>query len=164
MGDAATIAKDASDRFKVQPSNYLGEQFEAFRENQYAEALANPTQYYKKRAAVMARIKGKMVDELYSNIFLMLTEGDPTIVDNGGNGNTFIPNYPAQDANNVALKIFKNILSQLNEVVNILLPNDYRLVAARNLESHASHPHVVHDNIAPLKSTLGGSSTAGESK
>jgi hypothetical protein len=119
----------ADERYKVDTDNYLSYDYDEYRNSLYALALTKPSEYFKLRASIMKAVKTKAVGNIYENFYNVLSKG---IVNNnqmleevrvGG------PAYPQQLVNKIALKAAKTLDIILNDVIEIILPQDYKTLA-----------------------------------
>ena len=132
--------------FKINPADYLGSDYEAFKTDMLELAISKPSQYFKLRKFILKRVKTQAVKEQYNIYYSLLTQGlahiaigdlgqGVTAVAKGGNiaADTavadFAPNMPKQLVNEFALKAAKTIEAIADEAVEMLLPMNYRKIA-----------------------------------
>lgn len=122
----------STDRFAVTPSNYLGFEYEEYKNDLYALALSKPSEYFKLRKEVVKSVKTDAVGDIYKTFTRILSEGQNAtgnrdiIVENG---NTHRPKYPAQEISKIALKAARTLDDILEDVIDIILPNDFKQLA-----------------------------------
>ena len=118
-------------RFAVTPSNYLGFEYEEYKNDLYSLALSKPSEYFKLRKAVVKSVKTDAVGDIYDTFTKILSEGksnDGTdiIIENG---NTHRPKFPAQEISKIALKAARTLDDILEDVIDIILPSDFKQLA-----------------------------------
>ena len=119
-----------AERFKIDTNDYLSYNYEAYRNNLYALALTKPSEYFTLRSRVLAAVKQKAVGNIYENFYNVLSKG---IVEGQGPMLEEIrlggPSYPQQLVTQIALKAARTLDDILNEVIEIILPQDYKTLA-----------------------------------
>ena len=118
-------------RFAVTPSNYLGFEYEEYKNDLYSLALSKPSEYFKLRKAVVKSVKTDAVGDIYDIFTKILSEGKSN---NGAdiiieNGNTHRPKFPAQEISKIALKAARTLDDILEDVIDIILPSDFKQLA-----------------------------------
>lgn len=118
-------------RFAVTPSNYLGFEYEEYKNDLYSLALSKPSEYFKLRKAVVKSVKTDAVGDIYDTFTKILSEGKSN---NGAdiiieNGNTHRPKFPAQEISKIALKAARTLDDILEDVIDIILPSDFKQLA-----------------------------------
>ena len=121
----------STDRFAVTPSNYLGFEYEEYKNDLYALALSKPSEYFKLRKEVVKAVKTDAVGNIYDTFTKVLSEGkklngQDIIVENG---NTHRPKYPSQEISKISLKAARTLDDILEDVIDIILPNDFKQLA-----------------------------------
>ena len=97
----------AETNFKLDTADYLSIKHSAFRDDMLALALSKPSEYFTLRKNVLAAVKRKAVQNIYSVYYELLTEGkdgsDSKLLTGpfaaGLAAETitaFVPNYPKQ--------------------------------------------------------------------
>ena len=128
----------ATNTFNIDTGDYLGIKYESFKDEMLALALAEPSEYFKLRKAVLQRVKQQAVEDqfrIYYNLLTAGTDKDGREVIPGGAGvkaetvAKFKPNYPKQLTSQFALGAAKTIDKIAEEVVEILLPKDYKSIS-----------------------------------
>ena len=124
-------------RFEVDTNDYLGFKYEAYRNEMYAIALATPSDYFKIRKEVLGKVKNEAIKDIYTSFYKILSLGE----DQGSNkiikpatGAPLIPGFPQQEVSKIALKAARTLDALLDEVINIILPADYKKLATSRLE------------------------------
>jgi hypothetical protein len=123
-----------ANNFKVDPASFLGLDYAEYKNNIYAKALSEPSEYFKLRKAVLKKVKTDAVTDLYTTFYNLLTDG----TDKGGQAIEGLtdppPHYPSQKVSEFALSAAKTLDDILNECIEIILPIDYKDLASRRLE------------------------------
>ena len=128
--------------FKINPADYLGSDYEAFKTDMLEVAISKPSVYFNLRKTILKRIKTQAVQDQYNIYYKLLTEGK-TYVKTGELGadqplsggvvglddTVFVPCMPKQLVNEFALKAAKTIEAIADEAVEMLLPMNYRKIA-----------------------------------
>ena len=92
-------------------------------------AISKPSDYYKMRAELLARVKKKVVKDVYDAYYKLLTS-EPI---GKFNGQDLIPHYPTQKASKFALEASATTNAILNKALEIVLPIDYSNIANQKL-------------------------------
>ena len=128
----------ATNTFNIDTGDYLGIKYESFKDEMLALALAEPSEYFKLRKAVLQRVKQQAVEDQFRIYYNLLTagtskEGADIIRDGAGvkpeTAAKFKPNYPKQLTSQFALGAAKTIDKIAEEAVEILLPKDYKSIS-----------------------------------
>ncbi len=145
---------DTDFNFKINPADYLGSDYEAFKTDMLELAISSPKDYFALRKIVLKRVKTQAVQDQYNIYYSLLTagvayneikEGGTATVAAGKNisgldGGNFIPKMPKQLVNEFALKAAKTIEATADEAVEMLLPMNYRKIAeGREISKTASN-------------------------
>ena len=115
--------------FEINTDDYLGFEYEEYLNNVNAMAISKPSEYYKMRAEVLAEVKKKVVKEVYTAYYTLLT----TKVMGRFNGADFVPHYPTQKASRFALEASATTNAILNTALEIVLPVNYTDIANQKL-------------------------------
>lgn len=121
-----------SDIFRLSTSNVLGFDYENYISKITSFAMSSPSQYYDMRRQVLKEVKHSAVANLYNIIFEILSKGKVggnTAIQNLGSGD-FVPNYPSPKINDICLKIAAVLASELDQVVEIILPHSFDKLSA----------------------------------
>lgn len=116
----------ADQNFKVDPSNFIGIQYQEYRNEMYAKALATPSAYFDLRKKVVKSVKEDAVKDLYIRFYNLLTEGTDA---NGGQIMDEPPHYPAQKVGDFCLEAAATLNGILDKLVEIILPADFKALA-----------------------------------
>ena len=130
----------AETNFKLDTADYLSIKHSAFRHDMLALALSKPSEYFTLRKNVLAAVKRKAVQNIYSVYYELLTEGKDGSDSKLLTGpfaaglaretiDQFVPNYPKQKVNEFALGASETIDKIAEEAVEILLPRGYEDIA-----------------------------------
>ena len=151
---------DTDFNFKINPADYLGSDYEAFKTDMLELAISKPSEYFKLRKIILKRIKTQAVQDQYNIYYKMLTEGKTYTAIGDGTGEglslakdknlagglgadieaAFVPSMPKQLVNEFALKAAKTIEAIADEAVEMLLPMNYRKIAeGREISKTASN-------------------------
>jgi len=138
--------------FKINPADYLGSDYEAFKTDMLELAISKPSDYFALRKTVLKRVKTQAVQDQYNIYYSLLTagvaynsikEGTTEVVPKNANISgleIFVPKMPKQLVNEFALKAAKTIESIADEAVEMLLPMNYRKIAeGREISKTASN-------------------------
>ena len=131
----------ATTQFRIPVNDYLGHNYNAFRDRLFAMAISNPSDYFKMREAIVKDVKTKAVKDLYNVLYDTLTEGTTgggRSVDKGGVSFEFKPALPPQSANELCLGAAKTLDKILDDVLDIIIPIDYHSIASKRLEMKGS--------------------------
>ena len=128
--------KKPTTNFKIDTSDYLGMNHEAYKTKLFQLALTHPDDYFKLRELVLERVKKNAVSNQYDVFYNLLSEGKtsnnspivPEFVD------LFQPCVPLQETNQFALKASKTIDAICEEAVELLIPMDYKEIAEKRLK------------------------------
>ena len=129
---------DRTNDFKIDTGDYLGIKYESFKDEMLALALAEPSEYFKLRKAVLQTVKQQAVEDQFKIYYNLLTAGkDKTGGDilRGGAGVRedtalkFAPNYSKQLTSQFALGAANTLDKIAEEAVEILLPKDYKSIS-----------------------------------
>jgi len=127
-----------SNDFKIDTGDYLGIKYESFKDEMLALALAEPSEYFKLRKAVLQTVKQQAVEDQFRIYYNLLTagkdkEGNDIIPRSAGirdeTAAKFAPNYPKQLTSQFTLGAAKTIDKIAEESVEILLPKDYKSIS-----------------------------------
>jgi hypothetical protein len=123
--------------FKIDPSDYLSIDYEAYRDDMLELALSQPAQYFQLRKAVLKAVKKQACIDQYKIYYNLLTGGlksdGATSIFAGGDAPAaqalFKPKYPKQLVNQFALGAAKTIDKISEDAVELVLPRDYKSIA-----------------------------------
>ena len=128
----------STNTFNIDTGDYLGIKYESFKDEMLALALAEPSEYFKLRKAVLQKVKQQAVEDQFKIYYNLLTTGTDKAggqILTGGAGirgdtaDKFVPNYPKQLTSQFALGAAKTIDKIAEEAVEILLPKDYKSIS-----------------------------------
>ena len=123
--------------FKINTSDYLGIEHEAYKTRLFQLALTKPDDYFKLREEVLEKVKRDAVEIQYEVYYNLLSEGtDSTggpIVSTPYQA-IFKPCVPLQETNQFALKASKTIDAICEEAIEMLIPMDYKEIAEKRLK------------------------------
>ena len=128
--------------FELDTSDVLGSNFRAFTSRIKGLSLTNSSEYFAARASLSKSLCDDIVSNLYKTVFKALTlgnkiNGDPiyrgTVVIGGAGGNAIVPSYPSQKVNILAMRLCEKLESELQEILNILMPISFSTVAEQSL-------------------------------
>jgi glutamate synthase domain-containing protein 2 len=138
--------------FKINPADYLGSDYEAFKTDMLELAISKPSDYFNLRKTILKRVKTQAVQDQYNIYYSLLTSGlsynsisigGTEVVPKGANiagVAAFEPKMPKQLVNEFALKAAKTIEAIADEAVEMLLPMNYRKIAeGREISKTASN-------------------------
>ena len=100
-----------------------------------ALALTKPGEYFTLRQQVQKKVKEDAVAQVYKTVFNVLTLGKNSIsqpIGLLGTGN-YIPGYPSQKVNNIAIQGARIMAEFLDSVCDIILPGDFETLASSKM-------------------------------
>ena len=132
----------SSNKFELNTDDVLGYAFQEYISSIRGLAISNPKEYYALRSEVMRTIKRQAVGNLYKSIFNALSlgcdvNGQTIQAPNGsitlGRG-VYIPQYPSQKVNDMAIRIASVLGEELNKIIDLLLPDEFESIASKKLQ------------------------------
>jgi len=121
--------------FRIDANQYLGHSFESYRDYLFSLAISDPSKYFKIREAVVTHVKREAVKNLYQTLFNTLIYGKKT-----GPTGAWIsqdlqkePQVPSAKVNEICLSAAKTLDHILDEVLDLIVPLDYKTIATRRL-------------------------------
>lgn len=128
--------------FKVEPNNYLGQDYADHCSRCYSLALSDPKSFYSARANVTQALKRKVVKDFYDKIYSVLSTGQidsnyvyGTAITNADAAANYQVKYPTQKINEIALSFAATIDKMLDEIANIILPDKINRVVEEKLSN-----------------------------
>jgi hypothetical protein len=125
----------ANQNFKLDTSNYIGFEYKKYLTNARALALTEPTKYAKLRNVIISKLTDQLSKDWYNRTYEILSAGTLGGSDLGvtaeGLGN---PSYPAQELAKLALSHTQTIVDMMDEIVDLLIPEDYLATAIHQME------------------------------
>ena len=127
--------------FKLDTSNYIGFQYKTYLNQMKAIALTEPSKYAEMRNEIVNELADKLSKEWYDRTYEILTDGT---IDKGKSLGTeytkrgLKPSYPAQELAKLALSHTQTIVDMMDEIVDILVPENYLATAMHQLEAKRS--------------------------
>jgi hypothetical protein len=129
--------------FKLDTSDYLGHEYEEFKQSLMELALSEPKKYFELRKNVMRAVKVQAVKDVYDTYYNMLTEGlnkagDRRLLSAPGGAilpsdgyiqGGFKPHISKQKVNEFALQAAKTLDDIAEKAVEMIIPADYRTIA-----------------------------------
>lgn len=114
--------------FKVNPNNYLSNDYNDHCSKCYSLALSDPKTFYNARSAVTKNLKRDIVKAFYDKIYLTLSKAETSagvsVYYGGGISSTEYPvNYPTQKINEIALSFAATLDKMLDDIASIVLPD-----------------------------------------
>jgi hypothetical protein len=119
--------------FEINTDDYMGFEFEEYLNAINAMAISKPAEYYQMRALVLKNVKKKVIKEVYTAYYTLLT----TQVVGTFNGQDLIPNYPTQKASKFALEASATTGAIINKALEIVIPIDFTNIAHSKLMQKA---------------------------
>jgi hypothetical protein len=117
--------------FRINPSNYLGNDHQQYQNDMYAIALSQPEKYFRLRRQVLQRLKTDAIGDVYTKFYDFLVEGDIGGT-NALEGNK--PCYPKQKVSELALSAANTLDKILDHIIEIVLPIDYKDISLKRLQ------------------------------
>lgn len=124
-----------SNKFELDTNDVLGLNYSAYVDNMRALALTKPGEYFTLRQQVQKKVKEDAVAQVYKTVFNVLTLGKNSIsqpIGLLGTGN-YIPGYPSQKVNNIAIQGARIMAEFLDSVCDIILPGDFETLASSKM-------------------------------
>ena len=122
-----------SNEYKVNPSNFLGIEHSAYKNEILALALSEPSKYYQLRKIVVSSMKTGFVTQAYDSFYNLLSEGKSPDNNSAANGaasaDLFVPNLPKQEINQFALRAAKTLDAMVEEAIELVLPANHLTIA-----------------------------------
>ena len=128
--------------FELNTSDVLGSNFRSFTSKIKGLSLTNSSEYFAVRASLSKSLCDDIVSNLYKTVFKALTLGNKVdgttlyrgaVVIGGTGGTSIVPGYPSQKANLIAMRLCEMLESELQEILNILMPISFSTVAEQAL-------------------------------
>ena len=107
----------------IVPTEVLGIKYQQFLNKQKATCLKDPQTYVNQRDAILVVLTNNVIDGMYKNIQLLLSTGALP-----GLGAEHIQkgcNFPPQKVNDVIMNVVGQLAEGLNQIVDIVCPEDY---------------------------------------
>jgi len=124
-----------AERFQIDTSDFLGLNYESYKNDLYALALATPSEYMKLRKETLAVVKNQCIKDIYTQFYNLLSKGEDL---NGVKiGNLPPPGYPAQMVSKFALKAARTLDTILEEAIEIILPLNFKELSTKRLEDQS---------------------------
>ena len=124
-----------SNRFELDTNDVLGLNYSAYVDNMRALALTKPGDYFTLRQQVQKKVKEDAVAQVYKTVFNILTLG--ANLKNQPIGllgeAPYIPGYPSQKVNDIAIQGARIMAEYLDSVCNIILPGDFTTLASSKM-------------------------------
>ena len=124
-----------ADRFQIDTSDFLGLNYESYKNDLYAMALSTPSDYMKLRKDTLAVVKNQCIKDIYTQFYNLLSKGE----DLTGTqiGTLPPPGYPAQMVSKFALKAARTLDVILEEAIEIILPLNFKELSTKRLEDQS---------------------------
>ena len=123
--------------FKIDTSDYLGMNHEAYKTKLFQLALTKPDDYFELRAEVLTKVKQNAVALQYNVYYYLLSDGNDSNnspIVQAKFRTIFKPCVPLQETNEFAMKASKTIDAICEEAVEMLIPMDYKEIAEKRLK------------------------------
>jgi len=124
--------------FKLNTSNYIGFQYKTYLNQMKAVALTKPSDYAVMRNNIVNDLADKLSKDWYDRTYEILTDGTLNAVSLGlknAEGKAVVPSYPAQELAKLALSHTQTIVDMMDEIVELLVPENYLSTAMSQLKS-----------------------------
>ena len=124
--------------FKLNTSNYIGFQYKTYLNQMKAVALTKPSDYAVMRNDIVTKLADELSKEWYDRTYEILTEGTLKGASLGlqnAEKKAIAPSYPAQELAKLALSHTQTIVDMMDEIVELLVPENYLSTAMSQLES-----------------------------
>jgi hypothetical protein len=107
----------------IVPTQVLGIKYQGFLNSQKAICLKNPDAYVTQRNAILESLTNTVIDAMYVRIQALLTTGEMKDLDKPFQPKN--PSYPPQKINDVILNVVGQLAEGLNQIVDIVCPEEY---------------------------------------
>ena len=121
--------------FKLNTSNYIGFEYKTYLNKMKTMALTEPTKYAALRNDAVTKLADKLSKDWYDRTYEILTNGQTTGIDLGLPTK---PSYPAQELAKLALSHTQTIVDMMDEIVELLVPENYLSTAMYQLDAKRS--------------------------
>ena len=131
---------------KVDVNNYLGNQYNQFKNDLYRLALTNPERYFDLRKNLLKKVEYDAIGGLYDSFYNALIygkamDGTPLFpigapsggILGSGAGANVPPSYPEQKTNQFCLDAASTLQEIVNDLVEMLMPIDYNTLMNKRL-------------------------------
>ena len=151
--------------FELNTLDVLGSQFRSYLTDIRTLSLTSPKLYFALRKELSTKIVDVVVSQMYKTIFKALTkgtdwEGDPlSTVTLYGGASGFVPGFPSQKANILAMRICEMLENELESVMQILMPLSFDNVASNSL-SYSTLGSLTHGASTPSSGSSSASSSS----
>ena len=131
---------DNNNKFLLDTDDVLGFAYSEFLSAIRGLAISHPGEYYTLRSNLMKTIKRDAVGMLYKSIFNALSLGcdkdrNPINGTNYSLGRApYVPQYPSQKVNDIAIRVASILGEELNKVVDLLMPDEFESIASKKLQ------------------------------
>ena len=123
------------DRFQIDTNDFLGLNYESYKNDLYAMALSTPADYMKLRKETLNVVKNQCIKDIYTQFYNLLSKGQDL---NGTQiGNLPAPGFPAQMVSKFALKAARTLDTILEEAIEIILPLNFKELSTKRLEDQS---------------------------
>ena len=135
----------AAENFKIDPSNYLGLEYNSFRTKLYKLALTNTEKYFEIRENLIKKMELDAIGNLYDSFHNALTKG---VANDGsplfpigstsgmfGSSSTVnvAPNFPSQKVAQLCLDASATLNELIESVISILMPENFETIMTKKL-------------------------------
>ena len=130
-----TPEKMSGNKFELNTNDVLGLNYASYVDSMRALALTHPGQYFTLRLQVQKKVKEDAVAQMYKTVFNVLTLGKDIGYHTIGALGTepYIPGYPSQKVNDLAIQGAQIMADYLDTVCNIILPGDFATLASNKM-------------------------------
>ena len=126
---------DPVNKFELDTNDVLGLNYASYVDSMRALALTKPGEYFIQRQQVQKKAKKDAVNNVYKTVFNLLTLGKD--IENHPIGllgtAPYIPGYPSQKVNDIAIQGAQIMAEFLDSVCNIILPGDFETLASSKM-------------------------------
>ena len=116
-------------QIKSNPTDILGISYSGHRGKMSKMALVNPSGYFDLRTKVLTLLTEQLVLDVYEKTYALLRNGKigtETVID-------YPPSYPSNKTNELALSISASMNTYLQQVVDIVVPQDFIKLSTQKL-------------------------------
>jgi hypothetical protein len=125
--------------FKLNTSNYIGFEYKKYLNEMKGMALTDPKKYATLRNEAVNKLADNLSKQWYEITYDILTNGQTDNAKDSINlGLPAKPSYPAQELAKLALSHTQTIVDMMDEIVELLVPENYLSTAMSQLEAKRS--------------------------
>ena len=160
------MAQEGTTNFRLDPTNYLSIDNEAFRQRMLEISIVTPTRYFAIRRVVLAAVQKAFARDAYEIYYHLLTagldkDGRTSILAGDiknecgfGSGSEMIsgfkPCIPAQMCNEFAMSVTRSVNEIAQKAVDMILPSNFINVATHRVANKTAGDLFNVPDVAPV--------------